>query len=71
MREIMVKYSISAEDERRLKKITELYNAKGYDFSEDEMFITIMAMGSKYNIDEKFKFHEWKLGLREEFPHRE
>ena len=67
MRDITVKYLLQDEDEERLRKITELYKAEGYEFSEDKMFETIMCTGSKFDIDKKFRFHEWKLGLREDF----
>ena len=66
MRDIAVVYTLKDEDEERLKKITEEYK-KQHDFemTEEEMFISIMCLGSWHNIDEKFKFYEWKLGLRE------
>ena len=67
MRDIMVKYMLSDEDEQRLQKITELYNQQGLDLSEDKMFEAIMFTGSKYDVDKKLRFHEWKLGLRENF----
>lgn len=67
MREITVKYMLLDEDEQRLRKITELYKQKGLDLSEDKMFESIMFTGSKYDVDKKFRFHEWKLGLRENF----
>lgn len=67
MREINVKYMLSDEDEQRLQKITELYKQKGLDLSEDKMFESIMFMGSKYDVNEKLRFHEWKLGLKENF----
>lgn len=67
MKEIAVKYMISDEDEQRLQKITELYRQQELNLSEDKMFESIMFTGSKYDIDKKFRFHEWKLGLRENF----
>lgn len=67
MREINVKYTIYDEDEQRLKKITEGYKKKGLNLSEDKMFEGIMCCGSKYDVNTKFKFHEWKLGLREDY----
>lgn len=67
MRDITVKYLLRDKDEERLRKITELYKKQGFDLSEDEIFETIMFTGSKCDIDKKFKFHEWKLGLREDF----
>ncbi len=65
VREISVNYLLSEEDEKRLHKITEEYKKKGLDLPEDEQFETIMLCGSKQDIDSKFKFHECKLGLRE------
>lgn len=67
MRDIIVKFMLSDEDEQRLRKITELYRQQGLNLSEDKMFESIMFTGSKYDIDKKFQLHEWKLGLRENF----
>lgn len=67
MREVTVKFTIYDEDEERLRKITEEYKKQGLDFTEDKMFDAIMVTGSKYDIDSKLKFHEWKLGLREDY----
>ena len=68
MRDITVKYTLKDEDEERLKKITEEYK-KQHDFemTEEKMFDLIMRLGSWYNIDNKFKFHERRLGLREDY----
>lgn len=65
VRDITVKYLVLDEDEGRLRKITEEYKKQGLNLSEDKMFEGIMCCGSKYDIDSKLKFHEWKLGLRE------
>lgn len=67
MRDITMTFTLSNEDEQRLKKITELYKQQGLDLSEDKIFESIMFTGSKYDVDKKFRFHEWKLGLRERF----
>ena len=67
MREIAVNYLLLDEDEKRLKKITEEYKKQGLNLSEDKMFEGIMFCGSKYDVDSKLKFHEWKLGLREDY----
>ena len=67
MREITVNYLILDEDEERLKKITEEYKKHGLNLSEDKMFEGIMCCGSKYDVDNKLKFHEWKLELREDY----
>ena len=66
MREITVKYLILDEYEERLKRITEEYKKKGLNLSEDKMFENIMLIGSKYDIDAKLKFHEWRLRLNED-----
>ncbi|GEM_PF-5793341 len=66
MKEITVKYLISDEQEQRLLKITEEYNKQGVDNDINEQFEFIMTLGSKFNIDEKLKFHEYKLGLKNE-----
>ena len=70
MREITVKYLILDEDEERLKKITEEYKKQGLNLAEDKMFEGIMCCGSKYDVDNKLKFHEWKLGLREDYKQK-
>ncbi len=67
MREISVKFMLVDNQEERLQKISEEYKKQGLDLSEDKMFEAIMFTGSKYDIDDKFKFHEWKLGLREDW----
>lgn len=67
MRDITMTFTLSNEDEQRLKKITELYKQQGLDLSEDKIFESIMFTGSKCDIDKKFRFHEWKLGLRKSF----
>lgn len=68
MRDIIVKYTLLDEDEERLKRITEEYkNQHNFEITEEKMFEAIMCMGSFHNIDEKFRFHEWKLGLREDY----
>ena len=38
--------------------------------AEDKMFEAIMCLGSYHDIDKKFKFHEWKLGLREDYKQK-
>lgn len=67
MREMQVNYLINDEEYERLLKITEEYKKQGLDLTPEGMFESIMATGAKYDKDEKFKFHEWKLGLREDF----
>lgn len=67
MREITVNYLILDEEEERLKRITEEYRKQGSNLSEDKIFEGIMCCGSEYDVDAKLKFHEWKLGLREDY----
>ena len=67
MREVIVSYLLMDEDEQRLKRITEEYKKQGLNLSEDKMFEGIMCYGSKYDVDSKFKFHECKLGFREDY----
>ena len=67
MREIIVKYTLTDEEEKRLEKISEEYEKKGLELSVDKQFEAIMCCGSRYDVDAKFKFHEWKLGLREDY----
>lgn len=68
MREITVTFDLTDELEERLKKITQEYQKQhNLQLSEDRMFGSIMLVGSFHDIDEKMKFHEWKLGLRDSF----
>ena len=68
MREITVKYTLKDEDEERLNKIVGEYKKQhNFEMAEDKMFEAIMCLGSYHDIDKKFKFHEWKLGLREDY----
>lgn len=67
MLEITVKYLLNDEEMERLRKITEEYKKLGLDLTYDKQFEGIMCCGAKYDIDSKFKFHEWKLGLREDY----
>lgn len=68
MRDITVKYTLRDEDEERLKRITEKYKTRhNFEMTEDKMFDAIMCLGSYHDIDKKLKFHEWKLGLREDY----
>ena len=68
MREVTITFTLYDEDEERLKKITEEYKRQhNFEQTEDKMFEFIMLTGSKHDIDVKLKFHEWKLGLREDF----
>ena len=65
---ISVEYRIEDEEYERLKCITDGYTKQGLKwFTPEQMFHSIMITGSKYDKDDKFKFHEWKLGLRETY----
>lgn len=59
-------YLLNAGQEIRLQKIREKYKGKGLDLTLNMMFGIIMETGSKYDIGNKFKFHKWKFGLRED-----
>lgn len=51
-----------------MRKIKEFYNLEEPNaFSEDELFESIMLAASKYDMDRKFRFYEWKVGLRESY----
>lgn len=68
MRDITVTFTLKDEDEQRLKRITEEYRTQhNFEMTEDKMFDAIMCLGSYHDIDKKLKFHEWKLGLREDY----
>ena len=68
MREVTITFTLYDEHEERLKKIVEEYKKQhNFEQIEDKMFEMIMLTGSKHDIDAKLKFHEWKLGLREDY----
>lgn len=62
-----VKYVLDDEEVSRLEKLVEEYKQKGFETNKFNLFDTIMSMGSKTDIDTRFKLHEWKVGLREDF----
>ena len=66
MKEICVTYLLSDEEEQRLKRITEEYKEQDLLLSADKIFQNIMLIGSKYDIDNKLKFDECLLGLRDD-----
>ena len=68
MRDITITFTLYDEHEESLKKIVEdSQRQHNYKQTEDKMFESIMLIGSKHDIDAKLKFHEWKLGLREDY----
>lgn len=67
MQEITVKYLLTDEEVKRLQKITEECKKQGLDLTPEKLFENIMFAGSKYDIDNKFKLHEFSLGLREDY----
>ena len=68
MREVAITFTLYDEHEERLRKIVEEYKKQhSFELTEDKMFESIMLLGSFHDIDRKLKFHEWKLGLREDF----
>lgn len=66
MREIKVSYFLTDEEEKRLKNICTEYNKGDVNYSEDQLFDSIMRCGSSFDINEKFKYHERIFGLRED-----
>ena len=68
MKNISVTYILSESQEQRLNKIVEEYKKQhNFEMAEYKMFEAIMCLGSYHDIDNKLKFHEWKLGLREDY----
>lgn len=65
LREITVSFLLTDEQEQRLREITEAYKKLGHDLTEEKVFQMMMSGGCKYDIDNKLKFHECKLGLDE------
>ena len=67
MRDITITFTLYDEHEERLKKIVEEYKRQhNFEQTEDKMCESIMLIGSKHDIDEKFRFHECKLGIIED-----
>lgn len=58
MKKIAVTYDLNDDQYARLKKITEAFNAKGFDLTPEEEFEGIMRMCSSHDIDEKLQFFE-------------
>lgn len=65
MREIMITYQLSEENEKRLQTIIGKYKEQGINMTINEAFEFIMITGSVHEIDNKFRFHERMLGLIE------
>lgn len=63
MQEITVTYLLNQKEIERLKRITKEYKKKGLDLSIEKQFENIMCYGCKYDIDNRFKFHEEMLGI--------
>lgn len=64
---INVEYMIEDDEYERIVAITDEYRKKGLDMTPEKMFESIMCTGSKYDKDDKLKFHEWTLGLRDNY----
>ena len=60
---LSVEYMLDQEEVERLKKIVGVYQKQGLNLDMEEQFEMIMKIGSKKDIDEKFKFHEHVLGI--------
>lgn len=65
MREITVSFLLTDEQEQRLREVTEAYKKLGHDLPEEKVFQMIMSGECRYDIDNKLRFHECKLGLDE------
>lgn len=66
-RTISVEYVLEDSEYERIVEIAARYKKQGLDLTPEKMFQSIMFTGSKYDIDDKLKFHEWKHGLRESY----
>ena len=53
-----VEYRLTEEQQERLKKLTEKYSEYVQETSPDKVFSFIMGLGSRFDIDDKLKFHE-------------
>lgn len=63
--EISARYTLSKEQEARLRAIHEEYKSSGCPGTIEELFNFIMIIGSEKMINEKLTYQEWKLGLIE------
>lgn len=63
---VNVQYLLSDEEIIRMERINQKYKEQGYDVSLEKAFESMMFMGSKYDIDQKLKWEEIRLGLRKE-----
>ena len=64
MRNITITLNLKDEHEERLKRITEEYNKMcGHNKTEEEMFNSIMCLGSWNDIDRKLEQYERRIGL--------
>lgn len=64
MKRISVEYSVSDEELQRIERINQKYKEQGYDVSVEKAFETMMFMGSQYDIDQKLRWEEERLGPR-------
>lgn len=64
MIELQVKYIIDDKTEAKLKRVQELYKARGLDLTIEEMFNNLMIMGSKADIMKRLDYTEHVLTIK-------
>lgn len=63
MKKIVVTYSLSDEQEKRLDAIVREYKNHGFSVSPESLFSVMMITGSVYDIDSRLAFEERCAGL--------
>ncbi len=66
MKEFIVSYYLTEDEQERLSRIAEGYKAYDISLSMEEIFEVFMQAGSSHDIDGRFKIAERNLGLRED-----
>ena len=67
MMKIVVTYSLSDEQEKRLDAIVREYKNQGMSVSPESMFSVMMITGSVHDIDARLTFEERCAGLIKTF----
>lgn len=63
MKKIVVTYSLSDEQEKRLDAIVREYKNQGFSVSPESLFSVMMITGSVHDIDSRLTFEERCAGL--------
>lgn len=64
MTELTVKYIVDDETIEQLKRIQALYQAKGLELTIEEIFSTLMILGSKEDMVKRLDYAEKVLTIK-------